>query len=122
MATATTATLTVGLALEHDLWPAMADPAQARPRRRGGLRFGNPFPQASRFAREPFTVGDVAVQPGDQVLMWLTAANRDVPGPHRQPLDRFDPERDTAEHLGWGSGYHLLRWRAPRPRASRSRR
>jgi cytochrome P450 len=25
---------------------------------------------------------------------------------HRQPLDRFDPERDTADHLGWGSGYH----------------
>jgi cytochrome P450 len=106
VATATTATLTVGLALENDLWPRMADPAQARPAVEEALRLGTPFPQASRFAREPFTVGDVAVQPGDQVLMWLTAANRDVPGPHRQPLDRFDPERDTADHLGWGSGYH----------------
>ena len=97
----------------------MADPAQARPAVEEALRLGTPFPQASRFAREPFTVGDVAVQPGDQVLMWLTAANRDLPGPHRQPLDRFDPERDTAEHLGWGSGYHrcggLHHARAPRP-------
>ena len=28
------------------------------------VRLGNPFPQASRFAREPFTVGDVAVRAG----------------------------------------------------------
>jgi cytochrome P450 len=71
------------------------------------VRFGNPFPQASRFAREPFTIGDVAVEPGEQVLMWLTAANRDLPGRHRQPLDRYDPWRDTSQHVGWGSGYHL---------------
>ena len=57
--------------------------------------------------REPFAIGDVAVRPGDQVLMWLTAANRDLPGPHGQPLDRFDPERDNARQLGFGSGYHL---------------
>jgi cytochrome P450 len=38
--------------------------------------------------------------------MWLTAANRDLPGPHRHPLDDFDPSRDTSAHLGWGSGYH----------------
>ncbi len=40
------------------------------------------------------------------MLLWLTAANRGIPGEHRQPLDRFDPDRDTSEHLGWGSGYH----------------
>ena len=106
VATATAATLTVGLAFEHDLWPGMADPAQAGRAVEEALRLGTPFPEASRFAREPFTVGDVAVQPGDQVLLWLTAANRDLPGPHGQPLDRFDPERDFGEHLGWGSGYH----------------
>jgi hypothetical protein len=59
-----------------------------------------------RTTREAFTVGDVAVQPGDQVLMWLTAANRDLPGGHDVPLDRFDPHRDNTAHLGWGSGYH----------------
>ena len=65
------------------------------------IRIGNPFPQASRFVREPFAIGDVAVQPGDQVLMWLTAANRDLPGPHGQPLDRFDPGATTPS--SWGS-------------------
>lgn len=106
VATATTATLAVGLSLEHDLWPAMTDPDRARPAVEEALRLGTPFPQATRTARKPFTVGDVAVQPGEQVLMWLTAANRDLPGVHRTPLDEFDPERDTTQHLGWGSGYH----------------
>ena len=36
IATATTAALAVGLALEHDLWPRMADPARARAGGRGG--------------------------------------------------------------------------------------
>jgi cytochrome P450 len=106
IATATTAALAVGLALEHDLWPQIADPARVRAAAEEALRLGTPFPQASRFAREHFTVGDVAVQPGEQVLMWLTAANRGLPGEQREPLDRFDPGRDTSEHLGWGSGYH----------------
>jgi cytochrome P450 len=107
VATATTITLTTGLGIEHDRWHRMTDPDDARGAVEEAIRFGNPFPHASRFAREPFTVGEVAVQPGEQVLMWLTAANRDLPGSHRQPLDRFDPGRDTTEHVGWGSGYHL---------------
>jgi cytochrome P450 len=106
VATATAAALTVGLVLEHDLWPLTAEPAQARAAVEEALRLGSPFPEASRFAREHFTVGDVAVEPGEQVLMWLTAANRGLPGEHREPLDRFDPGRDTSEHVGWGSGYH----------------
>jgi cytochrome P450 len=46
------------------------------------------------------------VQPGEQVLMWLTAAKRGLPGEHRAPLDGFGPDRDSAQHPGWGSGYH----------------
>jgi cytochrome P450 len=107
VATATTITLTVGLGVEHGLWPRMTEVADVRAAVEEAVRLGSPFPQASRFAREPFTLGEVAVEPGEQVLMWLTAANRGLPGPHRQPLDRYDPWRDNARHLGWGSGYHL---------------
>ena len=106
VATATTATLAVGLSLEHDRWPAPTDPGPAGRALEEALRLGTPFPQATRTAREEFTLGDVPVHPGDQVLMWLTAANRDLPGVHETPLDGFDPERDTTAHLGWGSGYH----------------
>ena len=107
VATAAAVTLAAGLSVEQGTWERMADPAPADGAVQEAIRIGNPFPQASRFVREPFAIGDVAVQPGDQVLMWLTAANRDLPGPHGQPLDRFDPERDNARQLGFGSGYHL---------------
>jgi cytochrome P450 len=107
VATAAAVTLAAGLSVELGTWERMADPALADGAVQEAIRIGNPFPQASRFVREPFAIGDVAVQPGDQVLMWLTAANRDLPGPHGQPLDRFDPERDNGRQLGFGSGYHL---------------
>jgi cytochrome P450 len=106
IATATAITLATGLSIEHGRWPGMTGTARAGAAIEEAVRLGSPFPQASRFARESFTLGDVHVEPGEQVLMWLTAANRDVPGPHRQPLDRFDPDRDASAHLGWGSGYH----------------
>jgi cytochrome P450 len=106
VATATAITLATGLSIEHGLWPRMAEAAAARAAIEEAVRLGSPFPQASRFVREPFRIGDVPVEPGEQVLMWLTAANRDLPGPHRKGLDRFDPSRDASAHLGWGSGYH----------------
>ena len=101
VATATAITLTVGLGVEHGLWPRLADDGTARLAIEESVRLGSPFPQASRFARVPFAVGDVQVQAGEQVLMWLTAANRDVPDPAV-----FDPWRDAAGHVGWGAGYH----------------
>jgi len=107
VATAAAVTLAAGLSVEQGTWERVADPALADGAVQEAIRIGNPFPQASRFVREPFAIGDVAVRPGDQVLMWLTAANRDLPGPHGQPLDRFDPERDNGRQLGFGSGYHL---------------
>jgi cytochrome P450 len=107
VATATTTTLAIGLSVEHDLWQRMVDPTDAQGAVEEAVRLGSPFPQASRFVREPFAVGELELQPGEQVLMWLTSANRDLPGPHRQPLDRFDPWRDNAHQVGWGSGYHL---------------
>ena len=107
VATAAAVTLAAGLSVEHGTWDRLVDPADANATVEEAIRIGNPFPQASRFVRESFQIGDVAVQPGDQVLMWLTAANRDLPGPQPQPLDRFDPSRDNTSQLGFGSGYHL---------------
>jgi cytochrome P450 len=106
VATAAAITLAVGLGIEHGWWSRMDDPHVAGRVVEEAVRLGTPFPLATRFAREPFHLGPLAVRPGEQVLMWLTAANRDLPGAHRTPLDRFDPDRDTGSHLGWGSGYH----------------
>jgi cytochrome P450 len=106
VATAAAVTLAAGLSVEHGTWERAVDPEHANAAVQEAIRLGNPFPQASRFVRESFRIGDVAVEPGDQVLMWLTAANRDLPGA-QEPLDRFDPDRDPGQHLGFGSGYHL---------------
>lgn len=106
VATAAAITLTVGLGVEHGWWPRLHRPEVAAPAVEEAVRLGTPFPMATRFARAPFDLGATAVRPGDQVLLWLTAANRDLPGVHRVPQDRFDPERDTRGHLGWGTGYH----------------
>jgi len=107
VATAAAVTLAAGLSVEQGTWERMADPARAGGAVQEAVRIGNPFPQASRFVRESFQIGDVEVEPGDQVLMWLTAANRGLPGAHAEPLDRFDPGRDHTQHLGFGSGYHM---------------
>jgi cytochrome P450 len=106
IATATTIALAAGLCVDGGLWGRMADAADAARAVEEAVRYGSPFPHSSRFAREPFTAGDLAVEPGEQVLMWLTAANRGLPGEHRRPLDEFDPWRDVSTHVGWGSGYH----------------
>jgi cytochrome P450 len=106
VATAASITLAIGLSVDHELWHRMADPTAAIAAIEEAIRLGSPFPHASRFVREPFTVGGLAVRPGDQILMWLTAANRDLPGRQERPLDQFDPGRDNTDHLGWGSGYH----------------
>jgi hypothetical protein len=55
--------------LEHDLWPRMIDTEAARGAVEEAIRFGNPFPHSSRFVGEPFTSGDLQLQPGDQVLL-----------------------------------------------------
>jgi cytochrome P450 len=107
VATATAAALAVGLSVRNGIWDRMTDRGDAGRAVEESVRLGSPFPESSRFAREHFTVGDVVVEPGEQVLLWLTAANRGLPGPHRTPLDEFDPWRDLDTHLGWGSGYHL---------------
>jgi cytochrome P450 len=47
----------------------MSDTEAARGAVEEAIRFGNPFPHSSRFVGEPFTSGDLQLQPGDQVLL-----------------------------------------------------
>ena len=71
------------------------------------IRIGNPFPQASRFVREPFADRRrrrAARRPGADV------AHRGQPRPARPARAAARPVRPGArqrQHLGFGSGYHL---------------
>jgi cytochrome P450 len=55
-------------------------------------------------ALDDVEVGDVTIPKGSRIVLILAAANRD---PNRFPdPDRFDPEREDNEHLGFFTGIH----------------
>ncbi|BBG00094.1 MULTISPECIES: cytochrome P450 [Pseudonocardia] len=68
------------------------------------LRHRSPAQNFARRATCPAGVGGQDIATGDAVLLSFAAANRD-PERFADP-DRFDPDRDTRGHLGFGWGIH----------------
>ncbi|EFV12359.1 cytochrome P450 family protein [Segniliparus rugosus] len=70
------------------------------------LRFDGPATVATmRHTVAPVLLGDVEIQAGELVIVGLGAANRD-PAKYPEP-GRFDPDRSTSGHLGFGHGVHF---------------
>src|SRR3954454_4386053 len=69
------------------------------------LRYRTPFPRLARLATTNAQVGDVEIPAQGLILVWLTAANRDV----RVFADpnRFDIHRKPNPHLTFGHGIHF---------------
>ncbi|MGV9324561.1 cytochrome P450 [Streptosporangium sandarakinum] len=85
----------------------VADPSLADAAVEEILRLAAPSDHGlPRYAQEPVTVGGVAVEPGEAVVVSIQSANRDervFPDP-----DRFDLRRPTGEpHVGFGYGPHF---------------
>jgi cytochrome P450 len=78
-----------------DLMPGMIDEA---------LRYDCPLQQTKRLANCSVRIRGQEIQPGDQVLVCLGAANRD-PEVFTDP-DRFDITRNAKRHLAFGHGMH----------------
>jgi cytochrome P450 len=101
----TTNLLVNGLAavLAHpDQAPALhADPAAAVEEL---LRFDSPVQLLSRVAWEPTTIGGVSIEPGDRIVAYLGAGNRD-PERFADP-DRLDLSRSDNAPLSFGGGIH----------------
>jgi len=76
------------------------------------LRWATPGSHFMRVARRPVELSwtgpagtrTVRVEPGEAVVAWLGAANRD-PAVFARP-DEFDPARSPNRHLAFGSGRH----------------
>ncbi|MET7429702.1 MULTISPECIES: cytochrome P450 family protein [Streptomyces] len=69
------------------------------------LRWEGPVENATyRFAAEPLEIAGTRIGRGDDVLIGLTAAQRD--GARYADPDRFDIRRDTRGHLAFGHGIH----------------
>lgn len=68
------------------------------------LRYDSPFQFATRIAREDFMFSGEHLRAGEQVVLWLGAANRD---PARFPNpDTLDLVRQDNRHLAFGGGVH----------------
>ncbi|MEU4169968.1 cytochrome P450 [Streptomyces sp. NPDC026665] len=69
------------------------------------LRHDGPVENATfRYAAEPLDIGGTAIMPGEEVMIGLTAADRDA-ARYPEP-DRFDLRRETRGHLAFGHGIH----------------
>ncbi|MFJ1603305.1 cytochrome P450 [Streptomyces sp. NPDC088253] len=58
-----------------------------------------------RAAYSDIAVGDTVIPKGSKVMLMLASGSRD-PDRFHDP-DRFDPDRQDNQHLGFGSGIHL---------------
>jgi len=82
--------------VDRDLLPAAIEEV---------LRFRSPVPRMDRVTTTDTEIGCRAVPPGQLVVSWLAAANRDAarfPEP-----DRFDIHRTSTAHLAFGHGIHF---------------
>jgi cytochrome P450 len=69
------------------------------------LRYEGPVENATfRYAAEPLDIGGTAVEPGEAVMIGLTAADRDR-GRYPAP-GSFDIRRDARGHVAFGHGIH----------------
>ncbi|MFD8734553.1 cytochrome P450 [Streptomyces sp. NPDC059618] len=70
------------------------------------LRHDGPVENATfRYAAEPLDIGGTSIAAGEEVMICLTAADRD-PARYPEP-DRFDMRRTTRGHLAFGHGIHF---------------
>jgi cytochrome P450 len=87
-------------------WHALrADPTLARAAFEEAVRFESPVQTFFRTTVRPAKVGEVDVDEGQKVLMFLGAANRD-PRQWDNP-DVYDIRRKTIGHVGFGAGIHM---------------
>jgi cytochrome P450 len=81
-----------------------ADPALARSAFEEAVRLESPVQTFFRTATRKVTIGDVALEEGAKLLMFLGAANRDPRQWER--ADTYDITRKTVGHVGFGTGIH----------------
>lgn len=93
------------LARDEAQWQLLRDdPELAGAAFEESLRYASPVQTFFRTTTRDVAVGGVTIPPGDKVLLFLAAANRD---PRRWPdPDRFDLRRRANGHVAFGFGIH----------------
>ncbi len=94
------------LALNPDQFAALrAEPSKARAAFEEAVRLETPVQTFFRTTTREVELSGATIPEGEKVLMLLGAANRD---PRKWPdPDRYDIDRPTAGHVGFGAGVHM---------------
>ena len=93
------------LAHPNELERLRAEPERVPAAVEEALRFDPPVQGLPRAASVDMELGGEKIPAGGRVMLMIGAANRD---PERWPEpDRFDLDRDTTGHLGFGFGIHF---------------
>ena len=94
------------LALNPDQFAALrAEPSKARAAFEEAIRLETPVQTFFRTTTREVELSGATIPEGEKVLMLLGAANRD---PRKWPdPDRYDIDRPTAGHVGFGAGVHV---------------
>ena len=80
------------------------DPAKVRPAIEEAIRFESPFQCFFRTTTKVTEIAGVPIEAEEKIYVSVAAANRD-PRRWAEPT-RFDVERKTAGHVGFGAGIH----------------
>ncbi len=80
------------------------DPAKVRPAIEEAIRFESPFQCYFRTTTTATEIAGVPIEGGEKIYVSVAAANRD-PRRWAEPT-RFNIERKTAGHVGFGAGIH----------------
>ncbi|MGE0036939.1 MAG: cytochrome P450 [Xanthobacteraceae bacterium] len=80
------------------------DPAKVRPAIEEALRFESPFQCYFRTTTKPTEIAGVPIAEEEKIYVSVAAANRD-PRRWEEPA-RFDIDRRTVGHVGFGAGIH----------------
>jgi len=92
-------------ATHPEQWAALrADPSRARAAFEEVIRYESPVQMFFRTTTRPVEVDGETIPDGEKVLLFLASANRD---PRRwEDAERFDIERSSSGHVGFGAGIH----------------
>lgn len=82
-----------------------ADPSLARAAFEEAVRFESPVQTFFRTTTRAVRIGEVDIDEGQKILMFLGAANRDQR--HWEQPDQYDITRRTVGHVGFGAGIHM---------------
>lgn len=96
----------LALLRDRSQWAGLAaDPSRVGAVVEETLRYDPPVQLIGRVAGADMTIGNVSIPKGDNMIALLAAAHRD-PAAFDRP-DRFDSDRPTIRHLGFGKGPHF---------------